>query len=122
MEVSDRVSPSRSQTLSLLDNAQDRMEIAVHERKVDMKYGLLQRISDPARHVHNATVLHKVKCSVEKRTKLTADILNKYFKQCRVYNVIILSLCPIKLFFPASRSTFQIPTAPKALILEPMSV
>jgi hypothetical protein len=98
------------------------MEITVYERKVDIKYGFLQRIFDVAKYINNPIVLHKVKRSLEKRTKLTADILNNYFKQCTVYTVIILSFCPIKLFFPASRSTFQVPTSPKALILGPMSV
>jgi hypothetical protein len=99
--VSDRVSPSLSQNLSLLDfNVQDRMEIVVHEGKVDIKYGLLQRIFDAARHINNATVLHEVKRSVEKRTKLTVDILNNYFKQCRGYNVIILFFAPLNYFSP----------------------
>jgi hypothetical protein len=66
----------------------------VHERKAHIEYGLLQRIFDAARHINNVTVLQKVKRSLGKRTKQTADILNSYFKQCTVYNVIILSSPP----------------------------
>jgi hypothetical protein len=67
---------------------------------VDTKEELLQQISDSARHITNAIVLCKDTYSLENEpvsaSKLSANILNNYFKAWKLYNIFILSLSKYK--------------------------
>jgi hypothetical protein len=95
--------PPRSPDLGPLDyHVWGYIQNMVYYRRVDTKYELRQRIvklQDTWITPQFCASLHVPQWKFAGyATKLTVDILNNYFKQCKLYNAVIPSVFQVKTF------------------------